>query len=218
MGQNGRTIVRVKVRQRRHRDNLARVHVHQNSGSAFGVHQHHTARKNAFGRGLNGQVNRQLERSTAIRRITQVVVELALNPCNTHDFSRINTFAAKVRSTKDMACNWTVRIKAHFARPEQQSRFTDVKDFLHLFRADLTADPDKATVTREILEQALFVQFRENPRKFRGSHLWVDHVTRVRVNGIGVKVGRQNAALAVDDIGPHRQDRITAPRYLRFFG
>ena len=100
----------------------------------------------------------------------------------------------------------TVWIKAHVARCEQQPRIADVMHGLHLLRANFLFDPQELTLAREILDQTLFIEVWKDFDQLFGRHFGVDQMARLRVERVGLKVRRQQVAVAVCDVGARGRD------------
>ncbi len=180
-GQHTRARVGIKVRQTDHRNHLTRVYIHQNGSSPFGIHQFHAPPKHLAGGGLNGHVDRQLQRPTIQCGVTQILVIGFLNPRRADHLGRLHAFASKRCPAQNMRGQFTVRVKPHFAGTKHQSRIANVMHGLHLLGADFLTYPDKLAAARELTHQLSLVQIRENRHQFAGDAGLVDHVRRLRI-------------------------------------
>ena len=77
---------------------------------------------------------------------------------------------------------------------------------LHLLRANFLFDPQELTLAREILDQTLFLEVGKDFDQLLRGHLRVDQMARLRVERVGLKVRRQQVAVAVCDVGARGRD------------
>ena len=182
------------------------MHIHQHRCRALGVHQLHAAIEHAFCRRLNRQVQRKGQRLAAIGRVTQHVIKSLFDACDADHLGGTHAFTPKARAALNMRRQFSVRIEPHLTRAEQQAGIADVMHQLLLLRAQFLAHPQELTLASEIFQKAGFVQVREDLDQFLGHPFLVDHLMRLRVKTEGLKVGGQNAPVAVHDVGALRQN------------
>ncbi len=77
---------------------------------------------------------------------------------------------------------------------------------LHLLWADFLFDPQELTLSCEILNQTLFFQVGKDFDQLLRGHFGVDQMAWLRVERVGLKVRRQQVAVAVCDVGARGRD------------
>ena len=194
------------------------MHIHEHTSRTLGVHQPHAGGQNLLHRGLDGEVDGQLQRLGGFGRIAEAVVEHLLDACGADHFGGVHAFAPEGGTTKDMRGQRAVRVKPHLAVAKQKPRFTDVMHRLDLFGRQHLANPEEFPLTGEILQKILGLHIGENPRKFLCSARGIHHGLRLRIERGGFEIGGQKAALAVDDFGPLRGDFNPCGRGARLGG
>ena len=191
------------------------MHIHQDRGRPLGVHQLHAAIKNTLGRGLYGHVDRQFQRLVAIGRIAQIIVKVFLCSRDADHLGGMNALAAIAGPAHDMRGKRPIGVKAHITRREQQARLADIMHGLHLLRADFLLDPQELALAGKVAQQAFFVQVRKHGHQLFHGPLRVDHVVRLRIKRMCLKIGRQQIAIAIHNIGAGGRDHGTGGRRAR---
>ncbi len=96
----------------------------------------------------------------------------------------------------------TIRIEPHFARAEQEAGIADVMHGLFLLRADLLLDPDEFALAGEVLHQPIPIEVRKDLDQPVGGGFGIDHLLRLRIEGMGLEIGGEDASVTIHDIRP----------------
>ena len=136
-------VVRVEVRQARHRQDLAGMGVHDDRGGAFGAHQLHARIEHALQRRLNRQVDGQAQRRALPRGIGQILVEDRLDARHALDLGRAHVLLAVAGAAEDVAGELAVGIDPHLALSEEQAGLAQIVHLLLLLGRDVSLEPEE---------------------------------------------------------------------------
>src|SRR6266436_8603563 len=110
--------------------------------------------------------------------------------------------------TNDVREFVAVRIDAFVLSQEADARNAEAVHFTLLGRRDVPLEPGKTALRSEPLAHLAAVEVSQHTGEEFGCLVGIDDAPRLREQGRGLEVGCENFAVAVEDIGPRRRNRI----------
>src|SRR5260370_643716 len=101
-----------------------------------------------------------------------------------------------------------VRIDAFVLGQESDARNAEAVHFTLLGRRDVPLEPGKTTLRSEPLAHFATIEVRQHARQELSCLVGIDDAAWLREQRWGLEVGCENFAVAVEDIGPRRRNRI----------
>ena len=209
-------LVRVVVGQRFERQHLAGIDVHDHSGRGLGPKAVHAGHQFVAQRMRQPEVERQPDGLQAFRvddeaghvRVRQtLLVEIFLHAGDA-DVVLVD-IAEHVRADR------AIGIDALVLGEEADARKAEMKDLGPLFRRDLPLDPDEALSRAEPLAQLLGVDVRQNGGDEFDRLVLVDDAIGLGEDRHGLHVGRQDLAVAVEQVRPRAGNGLVGRAFQR---
>ena len=201
-------IVRIEIRQRDHRDDLAGPDVGDEAGGRLGVELLLGLQQFVAQRVLDPQIDRQLDRTLqaiggeagAMQIGETVGVEPLLHPGDA-----LVVDVDEADQVRDLVAG---RIDALVLAQEADAGNAEAVDFLLLLRRDFALQPDEAFLRRQPLAHFAGVEIGQGRGQKLDRLVLVDDAARLAEQARRLDVGGEDFAVAVDDIGPRGRDRV----------
>ena len=201
-------IVRIEIRQRHQRHDLAGPDVGDEAGGGLGLVLFLRLQELIAQRVLDAQIDRQFHRplqpvggkAGAVQIGQTVIVQPLLHAGD--------ALVVDVDQADQMRDRRAGGIDALVLAQEPDAGNAEAVDVLLLLRRDFALQPDKALARRQPLAHFAGVEIRQRRGQKLDRLVLVDDAARLAEQARRLDVGGQHLAVAVDDIGPCGRDRI----------
>ena len=205
-------IVRIEIRQRHHRDDLAGLDVGDEAGGRLGLVLFLGLEQFVAQRVLDAQIDRQFDRplqpvggkAGAMQIGQTVVVEPFLHPGD--------ALVVDIDQADQMRDFGAGRIDPLVLAQEADAGNAEAVNVLLLLRRDFALQPDEALLRRQPLAHFAGVEIRQRRGQQLDRLVLVDDAARLAEQARRLDVGGEHLAVAVDDIGPRGRDARPATR------
>ena len=201
-------IVRIEVRQRDHRDDLAGLDVGDEAGGRLGLVLFLGLQQFVAQRVLDAQIDRQFHRplqpvggeARAMQIGEPVIVEPFLHPGDA-----LVVDVDEADQVRDLGAG---RIDPLVLAQEADAGNAETVDVLLLLRRDLALQPDKTLFRRQAVAHFAGVEIGQRRGQKLDRLVLVDDAARLAEQARRLDVGGKDLAVAVDDIRPRGRDRV----------
>src|SRR5258706_3728386 len=123
-------------------------------------------------------------------------------------FDAGNALIVDIDVTNDVREFIAVRIDAFVLSQESDAWNAEAVHLPLLGRRDVPLEPGKTALRSEPLAHLAAVEVSQHTGQEFGCLVGIDDAPRLREQRRGLQIGRENFAVAVEDIGPRRRNRI----------
>ncbi len=193
--------MRIEIGQRHHGHHFAGFDVEHEPRAADGAETRDRRHQFLAQHMLHADVDRERERTAAA---LQHFVERLLHAGE--------AFAVDIGEADHMGGQRALRIDAALVALEINPRDAEPVHVILLARREMAPDPHEGTVARELGLHFRLAQLGQHRDQLAGGFAGVDHMLRIGVERRRGERGRQQFAVAVDDVGAHGRGRAGARR------
>ena len=203
-------IVRIEVRLRHHRDDLAGVDVEDQAGRRLGLELLARLDELVAHRELHAQIEGEIDRALQavagepghVQRGEPLPVEPLLHAGD--------ALVVDVHQADLVRDDRAVRIDALVLGQEADAGNAEPVHFALLLRRDLALEPDEAALRRQTVAHFLGVEVGQRRGEQFDRLVDVDQLARLGEQRRRLDVGGEDFAAAVEDVGPRGGDRVLA--------
>ncbi|MGY3456969.1 hypothetical protein ACVWW5_002419 [Bradyrhizobium sp. LM3.4] len=201
-------IVGIEVRKGDHRHDLAGLDVGDDAGGGLGVVLLLGLQEFVAQGVLDAQIDRELDRllqpvggkTCAVEIGQPLIVEPLLHAGD--------ALVVDVDETDEVGDLVAGRIDALVLAQEADAGNAELVDVLLLLRRDLTLEPDEALARRQALANLDLVEVGHGGGQELDRLILVDDAARLPEQARRFDVGREDRAVAIDDVGPRGRDHL----------
>ena len=186
--------VGVEVGQADHRQHFAGLHVEHQPGGAQRLELGDRRRELFVQHMLDPQVDGQRQRLALLRRF-------AREPGIERELETRKTAVVDSRVAQRVGEQGAVGIDPALVAFEGEAGQAQPVDLVLLARRQVTLDPDEAAIRGQLGEQRVVAELGQHRGKARGRLLGIEHQRGIGVERGRGQVGRDQHAVAVDDVG-----------------
>ena len=207
-------VVRIVVGLRNQRDHLAGAHIEDKAGGRERVEFRARGDEFVTQRVLDAQIDRELHRGLQAvggeARHVQSRKPLAVEPL----LDPGNALIVDIDVADEMRDLVAVRIVALVLVEEADAGQSLTVNFALLLRRDVALEPDEAALGRQPLAQILGVDIGQVGGQELGCLVDVDQPARLGIERGHAHVGRQDLAVAIQDVGTRGRDGVAGDHAL----
>ncbi len=197
-------IIRIVVRLRDQRDDLAGAHIEHEAGGGerveFCPRGDEFVAQRVLDAQIDGELHRRLQPVGGEAGQVQGRKALPVEPF----LDSGDALIVDIDVTDQMRDFVAVRVVALVLLEETDARYSLPVDFALLFRRDVALEPDEAALGRQPLAQLLGVEIGQVGGQKLDRLVDVDQPARFGIERRHPHVGRQDLAIAVEDVGSRR--------------
>ena len=205
-------MIGVVVGQRSECQHLAGMHVHDDPGGSLGVIGGNGAAKLLAQHILHAEIERDRHRLVAGHGQLRIVVD--------EFFDAGETLVVHVDQPDDVASGGADRIDAAKFLDEGEARKPELVNLGLLLRRQLAGDADETAALPEPGAEIPGIDVMKDAGDLLGELVDVDHLGRIGVKGRALDVGREQAPVAIENVGAMhgRGDVVETARTLSGIG